>query len=80
MLPSTSPGLRMDGVRACRQCFGTASSQLLGDRVKINSVSIANGKIVVDMVTAGPGDGPCCPTLHVVQTYQLQGAQLVKLS
>jgi hypothetical protein len=56
------------------------ASQFLGDRVKINSVSITNGTIVVDMVTAGPGDALCCPTLHVVQTYQLQGAQLVKLS
>ena len=53
---------------------------LLGDRVKINSVSIKDGKIVVDMVTHGPNDPMCCPTQQVVQTYVLQGDQLVQTS
>lgn len=53
------------------------ASILLGDRVQINSVEIANGQIVVDMVQAGPDDPLCCPTQHVVNTYDLQGDQLV---
>ena len=52
----------------------------LGDRVQITSVSIENGKILVDMVTHGPEDPQCCPTQQVVQTYALQGDELVQTS
>lgn len=52
----------------------------LGDRVQINSVAIENGQIVVDMVTAGPDDPQCCPSQQVVQTYALQGEELVLTS
>ena len=49
----------------------------LGDRVKVNSLSIEHETIVVDMTTHGPNDPMCCPTENVVQTYKLQGDQLV---
>jgi heat shock protein HslJ len=49
----------------------------LGDRVQINSLSIENNQIFVDMVTQGPDDPMCCPTRQVVQAYTLQGDQLV---
>jgi heat shock protein HslJ len=51
----------------------------LGDRVKINSLTIQDGQIVVDMVTHGPNDPMCCPTQQVVETYELQGDELVKV-
>jgi hypothetical protein len=51
---------------------------LLGDRVQINSLSIEDNEIVVDMVTHGPDDPMCCPTQQVVQTYALQGDALVQ--
>ena len=53
---------------------------LLGDRVKLNSVSLAGDEIVVDMLTQGPDDPFCCPTQHVVQKYALQEDQLVQTS
>jgi hypothetical protein len=53
---------------------------LLGDRVLINSLTIEDGKIAVDMVTQGPDDPFCCPTQQVVNTYDLQGDQLVLAS
>jgi hypothetical protein len=53
------------------------ASILLGDRVQINSMEIVNGQIVVDMVQAGPNDPLCCPTQHVVNTYDRQGDQLI---
>jgi heat shock protein HslJ len=53
---------------------------LLGDRVQVNSLDIADGNIVVDMITHGPDDPMCCPTQHVVQTYELQDAGLVLTS
>lgn len=52
----------------------------LGDRVEINSIAIENNQIVVDMVQAGPDDPMCCPSQHVINTYELQGDQLVEVS
>jgi hypothetical protein len=52
----------------------------LGDRVQINSLSIENGQVVVDMVTHGQDDPMCCPTKQVVQTYELNEDNLVKTS
>ena len=52
----------------------------LGDRVQINSLVIEANQIVVDMVTHGPDDPMCCPTQQVVQTYTLQGEELIKAS
>jgi len=51
----------------------------LGDRVIINSLTVADGVIVVDMLTQGPEDGLCCPTQRVVPRYQLQGSELILL-
>lgn len=56
------------------------ATTLLGDRVQINSLSIDGGQIIVDMVTQGPNDPFCCPTQRVVQTYELQGGELVQIS
>ncbi len=52
----------------------------LGDRAQINSVTIENNEIVVDMITHGPDDPMCCPTQQTVQTYTLEGDQLVETS
>jgi heat shock protein HslJ len=56
------------------------ASTFLGDRVQINSVTIENNQIVVDMVQAGPDDPLCCPSQQVVKTYELPGDQLVETS
>jgi heat shock protein HslJ len=61
------------------QPFNVATS-LLGDRVKINSLAIKGGEIVVDMINAGPNDPMCCPTQRVVQRYALRGEELVQIS
>jgi hypothetical protein len=50
----------------------------LEDRVKINSLRIQSGKIIVDMVTHGPKDPACCPTVRRVVTYRLVGTKLIK--
>jgi hypothetical protein len=50
----------------------------LGDRVKINSLSIQSGKIIIDMVTHGPNDPACCPTVKKLATYVLVGNKLVE--
>ena len=51
----------------------------LGDRIKLNSVAIENNQIVVDMIAAGESDPACCPTHHYVNTYELQGDQIVEI-
>ncbi|MCO6450613.1 MAG: META domain-containing protein [Caldilineales bacterium] len=56
------------------------ASVQLGDRVQVNSVAIENNQILIDMVTQGPEDPMCCPTQHVVQTYELQDGGLVLVS
>jgi len=52
----------------------------LGDRTKITSVVIKSREIILTMVTHGPNDAMCCPTLKVTQKYTLQGGKLVELS
>jgi heat shock protein HslJ len=52
----------------------------LGDRIIVNSLSIENGQIVVDMIVQGPEDPFSSPTQQVLQTYELQGAELQKTS
>ena len=56
------------------------ATTLLGDRVKINSLSIEDGHVALNMITHGPDDPLCCPTQRVAQTYALQGDQLEQTS
>jgi len=53
---------------------------MLGDRVQVKAVSIAGNEIIVEMVTQGPDDPMCCPTQDAVQTYALEGQELVQTS
>ena len=57
-----------------------AATTLLGDRVQIKSMVIDNGQILVEIVTQGPDDPLCCPTLKLRVSYQLQGDRLVELA
>lgn len=54
-----------------------AASTLLGDRIQVNSLTIEDGQIVVDMIAQGPNDPMCCPTQPVQRTYVLEGDELV---
>lgn len=53
------------------------ASQLLGDRVKVKSLSINSEEITVEMIKHRPSDPLCCPTLETTQAYRLQGDKLV---
>jgi basic membrane protein A len=54
------------------------ASTFLGDRIKINSLTIENGNVAVDMVTQGPNDPMVNPTQRVTKAYQLE-MQLVEV-
>ena len=56
-----------------------ASLQSLGDRVDIKSIAIRSGTIIVDMLTHGPDDAQCCPSVRETQRYQLEGRRLVRV-
>jgi hypothetical protein len=55
-----------------------AASVFLGDRVKVEDISIRSGKIVVKLVIHQPTDPRCCPSLKVEQKYLLQGDVLAE--
>jgi heat shock protein HslJ len=50
----------------------------LGDRVKIQSLSIEEDKIVVDLKVHGPYDRDCCSTLKKTFKYNVSGSKMVK--
>lgn len=54
-----------------------AASLRLGDRVRIESLSIERGKISLRLVRHAPEDPLCCPTLPVEERYLLKGGSLV---
>lgn len=45
---------------------------LLGDRVRVNELSVANGIVTVDYQRLRPTDDPCCPTQAVTAAYALR--------
>jgi len=51
----------------------------LGDRILLNSINIKKGIIIIDMITHGPQDASCCPTVRVIAKYQLIGDKLTRL-
>ena len=47
------------------------AAAFIGDRAQVESVSIVDGQILLEMVTHGPDDPMCCPSQHIKQAYQL---------
>lgn len=52
----------------------------LGDRVIINSISVREEVISVDMVDHTEMDGLCCPTQQLVRKFRIQGDELMLIS
>lgn len=50
----------------------------LGDRVRVRNAGIESGRVVLDLVEAGPEDAACCPGDKVRRTYQLDGESLAE--
>ncbi|BFM40100.1 hypothetical protein [Synechocystis sp. LKSZ1] len=46
----------------------------LGDRVRVQSLSVKGGQVRVTLLRPKPTDPPCCPTDLVVEAYQLNPA------
>ncbi len=56
----------------------TIASLFLGDRIKINSIAIAQDQITVDMIAHGSDEPLCCPSKKVRRVYKVQ-PQLVQV-
>lgn len=50
----------------------------LGDRVKVRGGRISEGRIVLDVVQAGPEDAACCPTQLATRTWEMQTEGLIE--
>jgi heat shock protein HslJ len=57
--------------------LGTAP---VGDRTKLQSLWLERGRILMDVVEAGPDDAACCPTQVARKTYAMEGGALKQLS
>jgi hypothetical protein len=56
------------------------ASYVIGDRVAIDSVKIAQQRINLFLITQGPDDAICCPTLHLRRILRLQNGKLLELN
>jgi LysM repeat protein len=54
-----------------------AATQLLGDRVDVKSLAIQEGEIALNILTSGPNDPLCCPSLEVSVRFRLEGSRLL---
>ena len=54
-----------------------AARAFLGDRVRVDGLTVAGGEITAETVVHRPGDGLCCPSLKVTRTYSFSGDQLL---
>jgi heat shock protein HslJ len=52
------------------------ATAMVGDRTKLQSLWLQQGRIVMDVVEAGPKDPACCPTQLARKTYALEGGAL----
>jgi heat shock protein HslJ len=52
----------------------------LGDRVKIRSAALEDGRVKVETVQAGPEDAACCPGQKMRRTFSLEGNTMTETS
>ena len=56
------------------------ATEFLGDRIRINSLEVDSGEIVLDMIVQGPDEPMCCPTRRQVRRFRLEEGALVELT
>lgn len=49
----------------------------LGDRERLRAMTMSNGQIIFHLITTGPDDPRCCPTLKQRRVYNYDGSTLV---
>ena len=54
-----------------------AGREFLGDRVRVESLTVWGGQVFVTMLAHGPGDPLCCPSIEIRRAFTLHGRRLV---
>lgn len=57
---------------------GHVATEFLGDRIKVKTVTIQSGEIVIEMVTHDSGDPMPSPTKNITRKYILQGDRFIQ--
>ena len=52
----------------------------LGDRVRIRSATLEDGRVAIETVQAGPADAACCPGQKMRRTFTLEGDTMTETS
>ena len=54
------------------------TGEALGDRIKVNNISVNDKIITLDLIVQGENDPMCCPTEAKTIKYKLEGTKLIK--
>jgi len=54
------------------------TGEVLGDRIKVNDISVNDKIITLDLIVQGENDPMCCPTETKIVKYKLEGTKLIK--
>lgn len=54
-----------------------AATAQLGDRAQVKSIVIEGGQVTLDVLTHGPDDPMCCPSVKATKKFKLQGDALI---
>jgi len=60
--------------------YQNIATENLGDRVQVRSLRLAEGTLILDLITAGPDDAACCPSLKMRNTYRLVAGKLKQIT
>jgi len=84
MLSSNSGGsgemvyLAVFGVRD--GAFANLATVPVGDRMKLQNLWLERGKVIMDVIEAGPDDAACCPTQVARKTFGFDGGTFKQVS
>jgi heat shock protein HslJ len=60
--------------------FANLATVPVGDRVKLQNLWLERGRVIMDVVEAGPDDAACCPTQVARKTFAYDGGTFKQVS
>lgn len=60
--------------------FANLATVPVGDRVRLQSLWLERGKVIMDVIEPGPNDAACCPTQVARKTFGYDGGTFKQLS
>lgn len=52
----------------------------IGDRIRVSTITFDGTRVTVTATVHGPGEGLCCPTLRVTDSYERQGEAMIRVA